>query len=149
MPKLSRFLLLGLCPAVVVCTTACQKSAERQRGIDEATAIEAKAEAERLKAKERNELREHLAAIRQEQLELRGRVKHEIADIDRRLLELELDPLDASVDLSTANGRKGKDLHDRRRRLDHDLGAIERSDERDWDAVREDVERDLGARSQI
>lgn len=131
----------GALALVALCSGACKKSAERQIAADERVD---ETEDDRQREQARTASREHLAAIRLEQLDLRRRLQQAVADIDRDLLTLDVDPKE-TIEPTTEAGRRARDLVDHRRRLGSDIGAIERSDERDWEIVKREVEADLGA----
>jgi hypothetical protein len=149
MPWNKRILMLVLGAAIAAaCTTGCKKSSEAEKvARDRSTARE-----EGSPGKEAvEEPNAYLAAVRREQLELRARLHAEIDEIDRALLALKLDaergqPGRPIAGTATKETKKIRELLDRRKLLEDDLHRVNMSDERGWDELKSDVERNLSAK---
>lgn len=155
----NRAVVLAL--AVATASVGCQKSAERERAEADKAAAEAEKTAieEHRKAAERTnkktleameEENDFLAAVRREQLDLRGRVQEEIDSIDRKLMNYRVEH---SRDGELVIPEDAKDrpkidaLISRRAVLEEDADAIDDSSPDDWERVKRKVENDLGSRT--
>jgi hypothetical protein len=141
-------LVLGTALAAV-CTGACKKSAEAERR--EAEKAQVQGERKMIEAHKEaiDETNDYLAAVRREQLELRGRLQEEIDDIDKKLSDLKVDARKAGgvvIEPGSKDAAKIQKLLDRRSTLEADMTVLERADERGWDEVKANIEQDLGGR---
>jgi hypothetical protein len=147
--------------ALGIAAFGCRKSAEAER--DEAARAAAEAEKtaieEGKKASDRvnkktfeamQEQNDFFAAVRREQLDLRGQVQDELDDIDKKLMDYRVEhgrdgqfviPGDAK------DRTKIDDLLKRRAVLKADADAIENATPDTWARVKEQVDKDLGARA--
>jgi hypothetical protein len=122
-----------------VCTGGCNKSAETKRK-EVAEAELRSAEARRHVLDEKTD---YFAAVRREQLDLRARIQEEIDGIDKKLAALEVDFRDGGWAPKTKNPPKVAELLERRKQLEEDAAVVERADEKDWDVIKAQVEKDL------
>ena len=137
---------------------ACRKSPEAERKEAERAALNAQetaAEAQekaddkarRARIEALNEHNDYLAAVRREQLDYRDRLHDELDDIEHKLVDMRVDiDRDGVAHYDGKETNKVKELMDRRAALRSDIDALENSTEKDWDSVRERLDRSLGDR---
>jgi hypothetical protein len=140
---MNRTLMVALGLAVAACTSGCKKSSETERKEADKATVEARGDTNEAQTAAIDEQNDYLAAVRREQLELRGKVQQEIDDIDEKLLALKVNGKDATVDPHAKDAKKISALLERRTRFEADVGRIERSDERGWDQTKAEIEHDL------
>lgn len=142
-------LVLGAVLAAL-CTNACKKSAETERTEADKTELRSAEQVTEARKEAAGEKNDYLAAVRREQLELRGRLQEEIDDLDKKLMDLKVDTKkkDGSlwIDSRSKDAPKIRAFLQRRQQLESDLVQVERSDERGWDFLKATVERDLNAK---
>lgn len=91
----------------------------------------------------------YLRAVRREQVVLEARLRDRLEAIDGRVAALRVGTPEETrasgrfVAPDTKNERRVRALLERRSQLERDLGAVERADERGWDELKANVERDL------
>jgi hypothetical protein len=137
----------------------CRKSAESER--DEAARAAAEAEktameesrksADKTNRKTLEAMEEHndfLAAVRREQLDLRGRVQDAIDDIDKKLLEYKVEHSkngEFVIPSDTKDRGKIDELLRKRAALKADADAIENASPEEWDQLKVRVDKNLGS----
>jgi len=129
-----------------LCTNACKKSSEEEKREVGQAEIHS---AEMTQPKALDEKNQYLVAVRREQLELRAHVQEDIDQIDRKLVEMKVEPKrdgsGYSFDTSSTNTTEITELLQRRQVLETDMATIEKSDERGWDETKANIERHLSA----
>ena len=141
-------LVLGAAVAAL-CTGACKKSAETERKEAERAEVRAAEETNELHKRAIDEKNDYLAAVRREQLELRGRLQEEIDSVDKELSVLKGDlhkNSGVAVDPKSKGAQTLDELLRRRQQLEDDMNLLERADERGWDELKATIERDIGNR---
>jgi hypothetical protein len=132
-----------------VSTAGCRKSSERERREAERAAERVEEKSDKAVREAIEETNDYLAAVRREQLDLRGRLQDEIDWIDKKLLGLKVELREDgtyAVDPNAKEADKINQLVRRRQLLDADVRAVEESDPRNWTMVKTRVEKDIGPR---
>jgi hypothetical protein len=140
---------LVLASALVLSAFACRKSAETERGEAERAAARAEEKRTTMNKEAIDERNDWLAAVRREQLDLRGELQEEIDRIDKELANLRVDlHADGTYAMDpkdrAKNQAKVDDLLQRRKVLAGHVDAVETSDANGWEALKTRVEKDLG-----
>lgn len=146
--------------ALGIAAVGCRKSAEAER--EEAARAAAEADktamdenrraSDKVNKKALEAIDEHndfLAAVRREQLDLRGQLQDELDDIDKKLLDYRVEhgrDGQLVVPADSKDREKIDDLLKRRAVLRNDADAIENATPETWERVKEQVDKDLGMR---
>jgi hypothetical protein len=141
-------LVLGTAVAAL-CTNGCKKSAEQERKEYQQTELHSAEKINEAEKKALDDNGDYFTAVRREQLDLRARIQEEIDDIDKKLADLKVDAKKDGgfvVDPRSKDAAKIRTLLQRRAKLQAHMSAVEHSDERGWDLLRANVERDLAAK---
>lgn len=152
MQRINGRTMLGLTLVAVACSLGGCKRSEpehnevgREVGQVELTSGEPSARPEQPRADENS----YLGAVRREQLTLTARVREEIESVDVRLAALrshaskDARPSGRFVVADSKKERRVRALLERRSELEQDLATVQRADERGWDELKANVERDL------
>lgn len=146
--------------ALAVSAFGCRKSAEQER--DEAARAAAEADKTAMDESRRatdkvnkktleamDERNDFLSAVRREQLDLRGQLQDELDEIDKKLMDYRIEHGKGGEMIIPADV-KDRDKIDalvkRRAVLRADADAIESATPETWERVKEQVDKDLGAR---
>jgi hypothetical protein len=141
-------LALGVSTAAVL-NCGCKKAAETKQEGGRVELRSAETEAHRTDKKVVDEKNAYFAVVRREQLQLRARVQEQIDAIDKQLAALKVEFRDGRYvqDPRSKNAAKIDELLERRRLLEEDANVLERADERGWDEVKGEIERDLSEKA--
>ncbi|MBX3216464.1 MAG: hypothetical protein KF850_30790 [Labilithrix sp.] len=119
---------------------ACRRSAEGERGEVGRAELRAAQRPVEIETRVIDEVHDRVAIVRREQLELRARLRAEVAEVDRELAGLHAESARIG---ETTNDARLDALLERRRQLLDAVARIERSDEHGWEELKARIEADL------